>query len=140
VEFVLKSDPLSNFVFSRLFVVLVFVLAISCPLNALNATVCDCSEATNFGFLRFPDEECSYQSTKEPSMSVEFVLYSTMPKNVNKSARETFCRAYLLNVGINNNNSVQRLLPVECGYPQSKTYPCRRRCVPPHEIHPNLPW
>nr|CAH0100120.1 unnamed protein product [Daphnia galeata] len=65
----------------KLFVVLVFVLAISCPLNAFNATVCDCSEATNVGFLRFPDEECSFQPTEElPQPVEEYALFSTIPE------------------------------------------------------------
>ena len=59
---------------------LVFVLAISCPLNAFNATVCDCSEATNVGFLRFPDEECSFQPTEELPQPVEYALFSTIPE------------------------------------------------------------
>jgi hypothetical protein len=63
-----------------LFVVLVFVLAISCPLNAFNATVCDCSEATNVGFLRFPDEECSFQPAEELPQPVEYALFSTIPE------------------------------------------------------------
>ena len=81
MEFIKTSEPLSNFVcyVSRLFV-LVFVLAISCPLNAFNATVCDCSEATNVGFLRFPDEECSFQPTEELPQPVEYALFSTIPE------------------------------------------------------------
>jgi hypothetical protein len=63
-----------------LFVVLVFVLAISYPLNAFNATVCDCSEATNVGFFRFPDEECSFQPTEELPQPVEYALFSTIPE------------------------------------------------------------
>lgn len=59
---------------------LALVLLLPCPLNAFNATVCECSNATNLGFLQFPEDECKYEIAVAPPTPVNYTLYSTIPE------------------------------------------------------------
>jgi hypothetical protein len=65
---------------SRLLSVLALILLFPGPLTAFNATVCECNNATNLGFLQFPEDECKYETACAPPSHVSYILYSTIPE------------------------------------------------------------
>ena len=74
-----ERSPLLSFLF-RFISMLVLVLLFSCPLTAFNAVVCECSNATNLGFLQFAEDECSYGTATARPTPVSYLLYFTIPE------------------------------------------------------------
>ncbi|KAI9551256.1 hypothetical protein GHT06_005853 [Daphnia sinensis] len=64
----------------RLIVTSLLALFLLVPSAAFNATVCNCDNAVNLGFLKTDEGECEYQAAPTPPKPITYAVYSTLPE------------------------------------------------------------